>query len=284
MSTAEEISHGDPLQEEQVRSFEIAPMIVEQVERWRTARGLAPQQMRILDYGCGRGRTMFRLRDRGYDAYGVDVDARPVENGRVLARARGLEAEQVLTVLDAEGRTVYPDDFFEFTTSFQVFEHVQDIDRAARELARITKPGGGGLHVFPPVFYPLEGHLMMPFVHWLPKQSRARYWLIRAWVALGVEAKLKAYEGLDPQQRAERFHRFSVENTRYWTCGRTVRAFRDAGLTTRLVSIESPNVVRRLEPLLGVPGARSALNWGLSRFASIHLLYAKPERAARAAA
>lgn len=217
MSTPEEIGHGDPLREEQVRSYQIAPMIVAQIEKWRAARGLTPEQVRVLDYGCGRGRTVFKLREAGYDAYGVDVDARPIENGRVLARARGLDAEQVLSVLDAEGRAVHPEHFFDFTTSFQVFEHVQDIDRAARELARITKPGGGGIHVFPPALYPFEGHLMMPFVHWLPKRSRARYWLIRAWVALGVEAKLKAYEGLDARQRAERFHRFSVEQTQYWT-------------------------------------------------------------------
>lgn len=55
-----------------------------------------------------------------------------------------------------------------------------------------------------------------------------------------------------------------------------MRAFRKAGLRARAVSIESPNVVRRLRPILGLPGAPRVLNWGLSRFVSIHLLYEKP--------
>lgn len=275
MQAANEINHGEVLTEDHLRGYEIKPMLVTQIEKWRTERGLEPKAVKVLDWGCGRGRTAFQLRDRGYEAFGVDIDARPVENGRALARARGLDAERVLTVLGADGRTVYPDDFFDLTSSFQVFEHVQDIDRAARELARITRPGGGGIHVFPPAFYPIEGHLMMPFVHWLPK-NRSRYWLIRAWVALGVEAKLKDYAGLDPAARAEKFFAFSVDKTQYWTCARTARAFQDAGLRVRFVSIESPNVVRRLGGLLSVPGARPALNWMLSRFASIHLLYEKP--------
>lgn len=192
----------------------------------------------------------------------------------------GLDAQRVLTPLDANGRTAYEDDFFDLTSSFQVFEHVQDIDAAARELARITRPGGAGIHVFPPRWYPIEGHLAMPFVHWLPK-NRSRYALIRAWVALGVEAKLRAYEGLDAKQRAEKFHRFLNEETAYRSCGDVVRAFRAAGLRVRVVSIESPNVVRRLGRVLDVPGVRTALNWLLSRCASIHLLYEKPSAVAR---
>jgi SAM-dependent methyltransferase len=129
--------------------------------------------------------TVFWLLDRGYHACGVDIDSTCIENGRSLARARGLEAERVLTVLDERGRAPYPDGSFDFTCSYQVFEHVEDMDRVARELARITAPGGGGAHIYRASHTLVEGHLMMPFVHWLPK-NRLRLWLIRLWVALGV--------------------------------------------------------------------------------------------------
>jgi len=270
-----DIAHGRLLDASQQDNYRVAPMLVAQIAAWGDRHGIAPAQMRILDWGCGRGRTMFWLRDRGYQAYGADIDPTPIENGRPLARTRGLDADQVLTVIGPEGRTVYPDDFFDLTTSFQVFEHVQDVDLVARELARITRPGGGGIHVFPPALYPYEGHLGMPIVHWLPR-GRARDALIRGWVALGVELKPPDYEGLDARTRAARYSRFLSERTRYWTAGRFRKAFEAAGLSVDFVSVESPNVARRSGALLKVPGSRPVMNWLLSRLVSTHALYRKP--------
>jgi SAM-dependent methyltransferase len=46
----------------------------------------------------------------------------------------------------------FPDGSFDFVCSFSVFEHINDIDQATREMARVLKPGGIAyvvVHLFP---------------------------------------------------------------------------------------------------------------------------------------
>jgi ubiquinone/menaquinone biosynthesis C-methylase UbiE len=50
---------------------------------------------------------------------------------------------------DAGYAIPWPDATFDLIVSEQLFEHVDDLDRAVAELARVTKPGGWGLHLIP---------------------------------------------------------------------------------------------------------------------------------------
>jgi SAM-dependent methyltransferase len=272
------IDHDKVLGEEQQAAFELREALWARIQDFTRRKGLSPEQVRVLDWGCGRGRTVFWLRDRGYDAYGVDIDARPVKNGRELARRRGLDAERVLTYLDAEGRAPYPDGFFHFLCSDQVIEHVRDIDAVAREMVRLLAPGGGGAHLYGATFLVFEGHMDMPFVHWLPK-NKLRLWLIRLWVWLGIEAKLPAYQGLSRSERAEKFYAFSVGQTFYRTVGQVERAFRRAGLEAYADTINGASI--RRHPLtrrfVGRRWLGPIANWFLSRFVSTHLVLEKPE-------
>jgi SAM-dependent methyltransferase len=274
---ASPIDHGKVLDEEHQASFQPRATLIERIEAYRARRGLERKDMRVLDWGCGRGRTAFWLREQGYDAHGADVDGRPILNGRHLARSRGLDAEHVLAVIDEKGRTPYPDGYFHFICSDQVFEHVADMDLVAAEMARLLAPGGGGAHLYGATFLIVEGHLDMPFVHWLPK-NRLRYWLIRLWVALGVEAKLPDYAGRPPQERARKFYEFTVNQTHYRTVGQVERAFRRAGIVAYADTIQSSSVRRHpaIRPLLRVPGLERPLNWVLSRCVSTHIIIAKP--------
>ena len=166
------------LTEAEQASYKIRPSLRVRIEEFCRESGRDRSQIRVLDWGCGRGRVVFALREQGYEAYGVDVTAEGIESGRKLARARGLDAEKMLEVLDADGRTPYPDGFFDFTCSLEVFEHIEDIGLVAGELIRVMKEGGRGIHVFPAQHVVLEPHMNMPFVHWLTK-NRLRWALIR---------------------------------------------------------------------------------------------------------
>jgi SAM-dependent methyltransferase len=267
------IAHDRVLTEEDQNAFQLRRGLAIGLEAFRQARGASPVEIHVLDYGCGRGRTVFWLLGRGYAACGVDVDARAVENGREFARQRRIDGRNVLSVLDAHGRSAHDDASFDFVMSHQVFEHVPDLGVAAREIARVTKPGGAGLHIYPARFSLFEDHLGMPFVHWLPKNA-ARRALIRLWVALGVEAKLPSYEGLDARERAEKFHRFTVEQTFYRGCREVKQAFADAGFE---VSFELAQGVKDRMGILGrLPGAAALLAWLVSRFAVVSLACRKP--------
>lgn len=269
------IAHDKVLTEEDQAQFRLKSAILERIEQLGSKRGLQPGEMRILDWGCGRGRTVFHLRELGYQAFGVDVDPMPIENGRHLARERGLDAERVLSTLDPQGRTRHPSGFFHFICSDQVLEHVANLTAAAREIARLTANGGGGVHIYPGRHRSLEGHLMMPFVHWLPK-NRSRLWLIHLLVRLGIEAELKAYEGLNPSERARKFYKYTLDNTFYRNSRAVRRAFEAAGLTVAFDTVHGPSTRRLAGPLVDYPIVAPMLNALLVRFLAVHLVLGKP--------
>ncbi len=105
-----------------------------------------PKTARILDFGCGAGRTIKSLRALGYaNAYGYDVG-----DGRTLL---GVERDRVCVGSLLNLRLPYEDNSFDLVVSDQVFEHVQDQVRVFQELcadhqARRSRhaPDSGALH------------------------------------------------------------------------------------------------------------------------------------------
>ncbi|MFB6836210.1 class I SAM-dependent methyltransferase [Streptomyces sp. NPDC056361] len=95
---------------------------------------------RVLDYGCGYGRVMGELSDRGFsDVSGVDVSAALVERGRALRPDLGF------AVLESPPASARPAASFDVIVVFAVLTCVPD-DEAQRnlvaELTRILAPGG----------------------------------------------------------------------------------------------------------------------------------------------
>jgi SAM-dependent methyltransferase len=87
---------------------------------------------RVLDAGCGSGRTLDELARYG-SAHGVELN--PL--GLAAARRRGHRVEQapVETIPFADGS-------FDLVTCLDVIEHTDDDVIALRELRRVTRPGG----------------------------------------------------------------------------------------------------------------------------------------------
>ncbi|TKA12600.1 class I SAM-dependent methyltransferase [Actinacidiphila oryziradicis] len=94
----------------------------------------------VLDYGCGYGRTMAVLEQRGFDNLaGVDASS------GMIARARDLHPAMRFDVLDAPPTLTVPDAGVDVTLLFAVLTCVpgDDAQRAlVGELARVLKPGG----------------------------------------------------------------------------------------------------------------------------------------------
>lgn len=143
-------------------------------------------QSRILDLGCGQNAVQSILfHADGAKVTGIDIEV-PSLNMNLrsfieTAQKNGMEralkslARTVLfdkkfferlaqaydkpvsvhnldlRVMDAK-HTTFPNDHFDFIFSFWVFEHIDDIDAALREIHRILKPTGVAfieLHLFP---------------------------------------------------------------------------------------------------------------------------------------
>lgn len=88
---------------------------------------------RILDFGCGGGEYLLRMRRLGNDVVGVDFDPASLD----LARKSGLEV-MLPSALDSPEF----DGSFDLVTLAHVIEHVQDPVALLRRLRTCLRPGG----------------------------------------------------------------------------------------------------------------------------------------------
>ena len=91
------------------------------------------QAGRLLDIGFGAGTLLEAARRAGWQALGVEVAGRAIEQARTM----GFEVFQGI-LQDAQ----YPDDYFDVVTASEVLEHVPDPQSVLNEIARVLRPGG----------------------------------------------------------------------------------------------------------------------------------------------
>lgn len=87
----------------------------------------------LLEVGCGGGKMLGEMRDRGWSVRGLDFDEAAVEH----ARRRGLDVDTG----DLRDQH-YADASFDAIAMNHVVEHVYDLRSLLRECHRLLKPGG----------------------------------------------------------------------------------------------------------------------------------------------
>jgi 2-polyprenyl-3-methyl-5-hydroxy-6-metoxy-1,4-benzoquinol methylase len=94
----------------------------------------------VLDYGCGTGYGTAMLAESAALVTGIDIVPDVIEHARQSYVAPGIN----FRVVDPaeKGNLPFDDGTFDTVTSFQVIEHVYDVDRYLSEIARVLKPGG----------------------------------------------------------------------------------------------------------------------------------------------
>lgn len=97
----------------------------------------------VLDAGCGEGRHCYGALERGVRVVGLDLDPKGLRAavGGLRRRARELGSTGEMLQGDAF-HLPFADDTFDAVICSEVMEHVHDYRAAARELARVTRPGG----------------------------------------------------------------------------------------------------------------------------------------------
>jgi SAM-dependent methyltransferase len=104
------------------------------------ARLELPAHARVLDAGCGSGRTMVDLRRYG-EVIGLELSEDAAEI------ARGRDCGEV--VIGRVEQLPWEADSFDLITCLDVIEHTADDRVALRELRRVCKPGGWALLTVP---------------------------------------------------------------------------------------------------------------------------------------
>lgn len=106
----------------------------ERIGTWGT---IVPERMnallefagkKVLDVGCSSGSYVAELRNKGYDAQGVD--ALEDENWKCIG-------EEFFHVADAAS-LAFPDESFDTISAFEVLEHVEDAESVLREFHRVA--------------------------------------------------------------------------------------------------------------------------------------------------
>src|SRR5215469_4925355 len=92
-----------------------------------------PAGSRVLDAGCGSGRTLEELGRYG-EVFGVELDP----GAAAVARDRGC-GEVVIGRLE---ELPWEDGYFDLITCLDVIEHTPDDRATLRELRRVSRPGG----------------------------------------------------------------------------------------------------------------------------------------------
>jgi ubiquinone/menaquinone biosynthesis C-methylase UbiE len=95
---------------------------------------------RVLDLGCGAGHTALSFAPRVTEVVAVDLAEAMLEQGRRLARERGIENVDFRQG-DVE-RLDFPDGSFDVVTSRFSAHHYPAPERALAEVVRVLRPGG----------------------------------------------------------------------------------------------------------------------------------------------
>lgn len=206
----------------------------------------------ILDFGCGTGRHTYEFLDEGYtNVMGFDQCD--------YVRLRTEDDRHHFRSAPAGEPLPFNDHSFDMIASTSVFEHVMDPCTVISEFARVLKPTGFTVHIFPSKWRPLEPHIYVPFGGAL--QSRA--WL-SMWAYLGIRNEFQ--HGRSPDDVVQANRRYCREGLAYWTRPELesqwaahfddvrfaepmfVEATRDVSRVSRIVD----PMVKMLPPLLGL--------------------------------
>lgn len=267
------MSYDDRLTEAEFAAFRPNVEVVRYLEATRERLGVNRGEMNVLDWGSGRGEYVCWFRDAGYNAFGVEIRREAADRGKDLLKAHGHDYGSVITTIPASGETDLPPDFFHFVFTHYVLEHVADLDAVTREIARVTVPGGCGFHVYPGKLRPIEPHLFMPFVHWLPKNP-TRKWAIAACLACGIEPKWDWLAAASFGRKVQAYYDFVLNETFYRPLREVRHSFAKVGLVVTPVAAEHP-ALRRLSVL---PSSlkRVMVELPVTLFQTVEILVRKP--------
>lgn len=134
----------------------------------------------VLDYGCGSGYGTHHLSTSCASIVGVDISGDAIAYAQEHYRAGNLTYKRIEPAEQAA--LPFPDASFDTVLSFQVIEHISDIDPYLSEIRRVLKSGGVFICATPDRSTRL-----------LPGQKPWNMWHVREYDADGLKSALAKY-------------------------------------------------------------------------------------------
>jgi len=134
---------------------------------------------KILEVGCGFGGVISSF--SGKTAVGLDVDKKLVAKAKKFASS----TQTTFICADAE-RLPFKDETFDLVLLLDVVEHVTNPKMTISECFRVIRRGGFICINFPPYYSALGGHLILPYLHYLPR--KISYFIVRRFIS-SIETK-----------------------------------------------------------------------------------------------
>lgn len=139
-----------------------------------------PAQIRVLDWGCGKGQSTYLLQQQGFNP--VSADVAETEEVRPILERTGIP----LIPLEHDYQLPFEDSEFDIVLSFGVLEHVPNDRESLKEIRRVLKPGG----LFLCFNLPRATSWIMHLAHLMGNHYHDRLYSTRQTTAMLLEADL----------------------------------------------------------------------------------------------
>ncbi|GAB2690078.1 class I SAM-dependent methyltransferase [Aliiglaciecola sp. 3_MG-2023] len=138
--------------------------------RWKEIENFDDHKGKILDMACGVGTFLFYGLKKGYDIYGIEPEKWKLSYMDMKMKELNYPDYYRDRIIEGVGENIpFEDNSFDYITTYQTLEHVQNVEKTLNELIRVLKVGGK-LKIQAPdynSFY--EPHYAVPF---LPRMNK----------------------------------------------------------------------------------------------------------------
>lgn len=117
----------------------------------------SPGEVVCLDVGCGNGNITRRLGEGVGTVVGIDIEPDRLDDFRAMVQ--GDPRYHILRM--SSDALAFAADAFTLVTSFEVLEHVPNLEGTIDEMVRVCRPGGVVALSVPQIGFPLENHGMV---------------------------------------------------------------------------------------------------------------------------
>jgi ubiquinone/menaquinone biosynthesis C-methylase UbiE len=135
------------------------------------------QGRRVLDVGCGKGGLIISCALRDCDAVGIDIDLSELRIAKL--RSKNFSAISLQLIRCDAKFLPFRNNSFDLVTATSVLEHVDNPERAVKEMVRVLKPEGYILLTIPSPSFPREAHYKVFYIPYLPKKLGKIYLRLR---------------------------------------------------------------------------------------------------------